>query len=91
MRKCARLIYFSSAEFFNSRSNLNELTLSCPYNRYAFMLGKALRLRHTLRNPKSSYLGAMISIAYIQGVFFTWPPPKKLKYGKPGLGEVTYF
>ena len=26
---------------------------------------------------------------YIQGVFFTGPPPKKLKYGRPRLGEVT--
>ena len=26
---------------------------------------------------------------YIQGVFFKWYPPKKLKYGKPGLGEST--
>ena len=25
----------------------------------------------------------------IQGVFFHWYPPKKLKYGKPGLGEST--
>ena len=24
----------------------------------------------------------------VQGVFFTGPPPKKLKYGKPRLGEV---
>ena len=27
----------------------------------------------------------------IQGVFFTGPPPEKLKYGKPRLGEVTYI
>ena len=27
----------------------------------------------------------------IQGVFFTWPPPKKLKYGKPRLGEEVYL
>ena len=26
---------------------------------------------------------------YLQGVFFTGPPPKKLKYGKLRLGEVT--
>ena len=25
----------------------------------------------------------------IQGVFFQWYPPKKLKYGKPRLGEST--
>ena len=25
----------------------------------------------------------------IQGVFFNWYPPKKLKYGKPRLGEST--
>ena len=25
----------------------------------------------------------------IQGVFFHWYPPKKLKYGKPRLGEST--
>ena len=25
----------------------------------------------------------------IQGVFFAGPPPEKLKYGKPRLGEVT--
>ena len=28
-------------------------------------------------------------IEYIQGVFFNWYPPKKLKYGKPRLGEST--
>ena len=26
---------------------------------------------------------------YIQGVFFNWYPPKKLKYVKPRLGEST--
>ena len=26
---------------------------------------------------------------YVQGVFFNWYPPKKLKYGKPRLGEST--
>ena len=26
---------------------------------------------------------------YLQGVFFHWYPPKKLKYGKPRLGEST--
>ena len=26
---------------------------------------------------------------YIQGFFFHWYPPKKLKYGKPRLGEST--
>ena len=25
----------------------------------------------------------------IQGVFFNWYPPKKLKYGKPRLGVST--
>ena len=25
----------------------------------------------------------------VQGVFFNWYPPKKLKYGKPRLGEST--
>ena len=28
----------------------------------------------------------------IQGVFFNWYPPKKLKYGKPRLGDTgVYF
>ena len=26
---------------------------------------------------------------YIQDVLFNWHPPKKLKYGKPRLGEST--
>ena len=26
------------------------------------------------------------NISVLQGVFFTGPPPKKLKYGKPRLG-----
>ena len=26
---------------------------------------------------------------HLQGVFFNWYPPKKLKYGKPRLGEST--
>ena len=26
---------------------------------------------------------------FVQGVFFNWYPPKKLKYGKPRLGEST--
>ena len=29
------------------------------------------------------------SIVQLQGVFFHWYPPKKLKYGKPRLGEST--
>ena len=28
-------------------------------------------------------------IHHIQGDFFNWRPPKKLKYGKPRLGEYT--
>ena len=28
-------------------------------------------------------------ISYLQGDFFHWYPPKKLKYGKPRLGEST--
>ena len=27
--------------------------------------------------------------SFIQGVFFHWYPPKKLKYVKPRLGEST--
>ena len=30
-----------------------------------------------------------VLLEYIQGVFFHWSPPKKLKYGKPRLGEST--
>ena len=30
-----------------------------------------------------------VSVEYIQGVFFNWYPPKKLKYVKPRLGEST--
>ena len=32
---------------------------------------------------------ALYGIQYIQGVFLNWYPPKKLKYGKPRLGEST--
>ena len=28
-------------------------------------------------------------IIFVQGVFFNWFPPKKLKYVKPRLGEST--
>ena len=28
-------------------------------------------------------------VGIVQGDFFHWYPPKKLKYGKPGLGEST--
>ena len=31
----------------------------------------------------------VLEYQYIQGVFFNWYPPKKLKYGKPRLGEST--
>ena len=31
---------------------------------------------------------ALNAVGHIQGVFFTGPPPKKLKYGKLRLGEV---
>ena len=34
-------------------------------------------------------LAVFIQYEYIQGVFFHWYPPKKLKYGKPRLGEST--
>jgi hypothetical protein len=29
------------------------------------------------------------TLEIIQGGFFNWPPPKKLKYVKPRLGEST--
>ena len=28
-------------------------------------------------------------LSVVQGVFFNWYPPKKLKYGKPSLGVST--
>ena len=30
-----------------------------------------------------------VMLSIIQGVVFNWYPPKKLKYGKPRLGEST--
>ena len=44
-------------------------------------------LAHTYLN--SEYLFAIYTIFNLQGVFFRWYPPKKLKYGKPRLGEST--
>ena len=46
------------------------------------------------RSYTVSYLQQLIitglqNVADIQGVFFNWYPPKKLKYGKPRLGEST--
>ena len=39
---------------------------------------------------KRLLISQKISIGHMQGVFFfNGPPPKKLKYGKPRLGEVT--
>ena len=38
----------------------------------------------------TSIIGININqyMSILQGVFFAGPPPKKLKYGKPRLGEV---
>ena len=38
---------------------------------------------------KQGWSISFVFIFYIQGVFFTGPPPKKLKYVKLRLGEVT--
>ena len=37
---------------------------------------------------KTNFRQVLLYQTYIQGVFFTGPLPKKLKYGKPRLGEV---
>ena len=34
-------------------------------------------------------IGEKIKNNLVQGVFFHWASPKKLKYGKPRLGEST--
>ena len=39
---------------------------------------------HPMRRIRDGYM-----YTYIQGVFFNWYPPKKLKYGKPKLGESS--
>ena len=45
-------------------------------------------LLKALNPPSFTFLGRFYAI--IQGVFFlNWYPPKKLKYGKPRLGEST--
>ena len=41
--------------------------------------------RYTHNMTSLTYLPNITT--YIQGVFFHWYPPKKLKYGKPRLGE----
>ena len=33
--------------------------------------------------------GVRVQIGMLQGVFFNWCPPKKLKYLEPRLGEST--
>ena len=35
------------------------------------------------------YFVWVFGVFFVQGVFFHWYPPKKLKYGKPRLGEST--
>ena len=48
--------------------------------------------------PQSLFLGwnlfcglvaSFLTFGFVQGVFFNWPPPKKLKYLEPRLGEST--
>ena len=41
-----------------------------------------------LHHRENNYCTVFI-LHVLQGVFFTGPPPKKLKYGKLRLGEVT--
>ena len=41
-----------------------------------------------LDNIKMHFV-ALISLDVVQGVFLNWYPPKKLKYGKPRIGEST--
>ena len=36
---------------------------------------------------KRIVIGLLCSRLFMQGVFFHWYPPKKLKYGKPRSGE----
>ena len=42
-----------------------------------------------LHGPKKKQFFGSVVLPIIQGVFFNWYPPKKLKYGKPRLGEST--
>ena len=43
--------------------------------------------RVTAQDKESHHMCQMLQL--VQGVFLNWYPPKKLKYGKPRLGEST--
>ena len=45
-------------------------------------------LIHTLSVNEEKKLSLVMAV-YVQGVFFNWYPPKKLKYGKPRLDVST--
>ena len=44
--------------------------------------------RVTAQDKKESHQMCQM-LQLVQGVFLNWHPPKKLKYGKPRLGEST--
>ena len=56
---------------------------------YNVKINNSLILNNDENASKIIIKSSSSSIDDIQGVFFNWYPPKKLKYGKPRLGEST--
>ena len=54
-----------------------------------FHQGEDNRTRRAQWKTRISVSIKCVASQDIQGVFFHWYPPKKLKYGKPRLGEST--
>ena len=80
-----QLILFSAflGSKCNAEGNPAHLFQSALMIIWAVSVTRAMGHQCTSNEPAFNF------ISHIQGVFFHWYPPKRLKYGKSRLGEST--
>ena len=71
--------YLQIPNFRREKFTPRELALPCKLGNY----------KRDMNRERIYTCNADADLINIQGVFFTGKPPKKLKYGKPRLGEST--
>ena len=81
----------SSAQGWTVISVTTTMTIKIRFVNFflgAFPINSCALLFVLVKNGTFTLYGRPYKKTIIQGVFFTGPPPKKLKYGKLRLGEV---
>ena len=89
-------IHFQSTPFDSVIRTLINIIFVCPKKELPDPWKRGGSLAMPIANMFSYFdfspqilLSALSEALYVQGVFFTGTPPKKLNYGKPRLGEST--